>query len=212
VARSVADLDAVRAHLGVPAVDLLGHSWGATLALAYALAHPDRVGALVYVSGVGIDPGEPWRPGFHANVAARLGPHAARLAELSAAGTSPERERELAVLQWSADFVDPDRAVAHAEAMADPWFRINWECSTDLKDDARGYLPGALAGCRELPVPVMILDGECDIRPRWAVDSLHRALPRVSRVTLAGAGHLPWVEDPGGFRQAVAGFLRSEAA
>jgi proline iminopeptidase len=53
----------------------------------------------------------------------------------------------------------------------------------------------------------LILDGDGDNRPRRAVDSLHRALPAVRRVTLAGAGHLPWVERPDEFRTAVADFL-----
>jgi proline iminopeptidase len=56
-------------------------------------------------------------------------------------------------------------------------------------------------------MPVLIVDGSQDIRPRWAVDSLHRALPHAQRVNLAGAGHLPWIEDPQGFQQAVATFL-----
>ena len=210
IARSVADLDTVRAGLGVPAVALLGHSWGATLALAYTLAYPGRVHALVYVSGTGVDPDSPWRPEFHAAADERLGAEAAeRLRRLHAGDPSPERDRELAVLQWSADFVDEDRAAAHAAALAEPWFDINWECSAQINEDARRYLrDGAVAqACRSLPVPVLIVDGDRDNRPRWAVDSLHRALPRVRRVTLAGAGHLPWVEDPDGFRAAVAGFL-----
>jgi proline iminopeptidase len=209
LARSVADLDAVR---GLPAVDLLGHSWGATLALAYALNHPDRVRSLVYVSGTGIDPGDPWRPAFHASFETRLGPAGiARQDELRAA--DPLRTgRDLAVLQWSAEFEDADRAVDHARAMADPWYEVNRECSAAVNEDVRGWLPGVEARCRELAVPVLIVDGERDIRPRWAVDTLHRALPRVGRVTLASAGHLPWVEDPAGFRRAVAGFLSGDAA
>ena len=44
----IADIERIRVHLGVerwPVV--LGGSWGSTLALAYAQAHPDRVEALV---------------------------------------------------------------------------------------------------------------------------------------------------------------------
>jgi proline iminopeptidase len=48
LARSVADLEAVRAHLRLDRVAVLGHSWGATLALRHALDHPDRVSALIY--------------------------------------------------------------------------------------------------------------------------------------------------------------------
>jgi proline iminopeptidase len=61
-----------------------------------------------------------------------------------------------------------------------------------------------------MTVPTLIIDGDQDVRPRWAVDSLAEALPNVRRVTLAGAGHLPWVEDPEGFRQAVARFLMAD--
>ncbi|MFE0516890.1 alpha/beta fold hydrolase, partial [Streptomyces sp. NPDC058964] len=52
-------------------------------------------------------------------------------------------------------------------------------------------------------VPVLIVDGARDIRPRTAVDSLERALPRVRRMVLPSAGHLPWVEEPDGFREAL---------
>ena len=54
--------------------------------------------------------------------------------------------------------------------------------------------------CRALDIPVLIVDGDADIRPRWAVDSLHQALPNAERVSLAGAGHLPWVENRDDFQ------------
>jgi proline iminopeptidase len=50
VARCVADLDAIFGQRTKAA--LFGHSWGATLALRYALDHPDRVSALVYACGI----------------------------------------------------------------------------------------------------------------------------------------------------------------
>lgn len=43
----IADIEALREHLGVQAWVVHGVSWGSTLALAYALAHPARVRALV---------------------------------------------------------------------------------------------------------------------------------------------------------------------
>jgi proline iminopeptidase len=80
VARSVADLDAVRARLGLDRVAVLGHSWGATLALRYTLDHPDRVSALVYVSGTGLGWG--WHEPFQRAAAARLAACEPRLSEL----------------------------------------------------------------------------------------------------------------------------------
>ncbi|GAA3225932.1 prolyl aminopeptidase [Pseudonocardia petroleophila] len=49
-AHLVADLEALRAHLGVDRWVVFGGSWGSTLALAYAQAHPERVRALLLVS------------------------------------------------------------------------------------------------------------------------------------------------------------------
>ena len=43
----VADLERLRRHLGLSRWMLVGGSWGATLALAYAQAHPDQVSAIV---------------------------------------------------------------------------------------------------------------------------------------------------------------------
>jgi len=200
--RFVADLDAVRRHFAPARTVLLGHSWGASLALSYALAHPDRVAALIYVSGTGIGPHTDWHGVYGANLLARLGEDPQRLARWR---ELPGDSRERAVLQWSAEFVDRERAVAHAERMADPWFAINTPCNKALNAEAgqTAGSPALYAACQALDLPVLIVDGERDIRPRSAVDSLERALPRVRRVTLAGAGHLPWVEDPHGFREAV---------
>ncbi|MFJ8112226.1 alpha/beta fold hydrolase [Streptomyces sp. NPDC096132] len=125
-ARSVADLDAVRRHVGLGRIALLGHSWGAQLALAYARAHPERVSALIYVAGTGIAPAEDWFGAFQANLLGRL----ARWRELrDRPERSGEEDRERAVLRWSAEFEDREPALDHARRMADPWFGINAECA-----------------------------------------------------------------------------------
>lgn len=43
----VADMEAIRTHLGIDRWQVVGGSWGSTLALAYAITHPDRVSELV---------------------------------------------------------------------------------------------------------------------------------------------------------------------
>ncbi|MFE4533897.1 alpha/beta fold hydrolase [Streptomyces scopuliridis] len=212
--RSVADLDAVRRHFGLERVTLLGHSWGARLALAYALDHPALVSGVIYVSGTGIDDDSTWHPAYKEAFRRRLGERHGRrerweeLRERGERRTEAE-DREYAILQWSVDFSDHGRAREHAEAMATPWFGVNHTCNATI--GAELGRPGATHGLRErcaaLRVPVLIVDGEDDIRPRWSVDSLESALPDVTRTTLAGAGHLPWTEDPEGFRTAVGAFL-----
>ena len=43
----VADIERIRAHLGIERFQVLGGSWGSTLALTYAVTHPERVSELV---------------------------------------------------------------------------------------------------------------------------------------------------------------------
>jgi len=211
--RFVADLDAVRRHFGLERIRLLGHSWGAQLALSHALAHPERVSGLVYVAGTGIGPDSDWHAGYEANLLARLGEHPERLSRWRELDGRPVRsadeERESAVLQWCAEFRDGARAPQRAERMADPWFGINRECNRALNRERRHSwgTPELYDACRALDLPVLIVDGAHDIRPRSAVDSLERALPRVRRVVLPDAGHMVWTDDPKGFRRAVASAL-----
>lgn len=43
----IADMETIREHFGITRWMIVGGSWGATLALAYAQAHPDRVSGIV---------------------------------------------------------------------------------------------------------------------------------------------------------------------
>lgn len=50
--RFAEDLEALRAHFGMPRLTLLGHSWGAGVAALYAARHPERVGRLLIVDAI----------------------------------------------------------------------------------------------------------------------------------------------------------------
>ncbi|MGH9271618.1 MAG: alpha/beta fold hydrolase, partial [Ilumatobacteraceae bacterium] len=51
-AHLIADIEVLRTHLGIERWVVAGASWGTTLGLAYAEAHPDRVAGLLFVSVV----------------------------------------------------------------------------------------------------------------------------------------------------------------
>ncbi len=50
--RYVGELEALRSHLGLERMIVLGHSWGSVLAPAYAASYPDRVEAIVLTGSV----------------------------------------------------------------------------------------------------------------------------------------------------------------
>jgi proline iminopeptidase len=62
IARYVADVEALRRHWGHDGWVVVGHSFGATLALAYAVANPGRTLAIGYLDGVGVGD---WRGAYH---------------------------------------------------------------------------------------------------------------------------------------------------
>ena len=188
--RFVADLDAVRAATGQERVAVVGHSWGATLALRYALAHPDRVERLLYLGGVGID-----------------GPsaeHRLRVAEILAREPHPDPW----LLRVSAGFADRASAPALAERLTTPRFAPNDDVAAALG----AVRPARVADLRRLRVPTLIAHGALDTRPPRVTDSLLAALPRVSRVVVDGAGHYPWLEAPRALAPVVRDFLSTARA
>lgn len=66
LARAVADLDVVRRAAGADRRVVLGHSWGADLAIRYALDRPDAVRAVVAVAGHGLHQDRTWSAAYHA--------------------------------------------------------------------------------------------------------------------------------------------------
>ena len=185
-----------------------GHSWGATLALRYAFAHPERVAALLYLSGTGV--GSAWRRAHHEESDRRLtAAQRRRRDELKGRERSGAEEREFRTLSGAPDFADRGRALelAAAQYAADP-FPFNHECNAALNAETKAWEgPERLVECRALDVPVLVVDGAEDPRPTWALDGMVEAFPRAERIVLPGVGHLPWVEDPEGFAAVLRGFL-----
>ncbi len=209
VRRFIDDLDQLRAHLGYDRWIVGGHSWGATLALHYALAQPDRVDGLVYVSGVGV--GRAWNAAYHREADRRLTPgQQARREELRRVERTGREEREFRALCWAPDFADRAHAVALAWDAAGSPFAVNDECNATLNAETKSWEERDLvARCAALDVPALIVHGACDPRPSWAVDSLAQALPRCDVHVLPDAGHQPWVESPGETAAVIGAFLEA---
>jgi proline iminopeptidase len=60
ISEAVADLEAVRRAVGVESWVVLGHSWGADLAVRYALDHPSRVRSVVSMAAHGLHKDRTW--------------------------------------------------------------------------------------------------------------------------------------------------------
>ncbi|WP_197522266.1 alpha/beta fold hydrolase [Occultella aeris] len=188
--RFVADLDELRIAFGHERVVVIGHSFGATLALAYAGTHPDRVAGLGYLDGTGIGD---WRTASRAEEARRRMPWAERFAALDGRERTRAEETEWRRIQWASDYADPAAGYDLARGMAEAPHEINRVANRSLMafGDADQIAWAATAGC-----PITFVHGTADPRPAENVVALaaYAHLPR--KRIVSGAGHLPWVEQP----------------
>lgn len=208
ISQAVSDLDDLRRALAVEQWAVLGHSWGAELALRYAAAHPGATTAVVYVAGVGA--GDGFREAYVAERDHRLGAHRGRWESLVAHRRSPDEEREWCLLQWQADFSPAGNPEAYAEALwrtRPPGVEVNSRASRELWDDRRPN--DLLSLARHVRTPVTIVLGADDPRPWTATDDLTAALPEVHRVIMNRAGHAPWAERPHDLQAVVLTALRA---
>lgn len=65
------DLEALRCEVGAERWVVGGHSWGANLALGYALEHPQRVTGVLYLAGNGLQNDRSWSVAYHKELESR---------------------------------------------------------------------------------------------------------------------------------------------
>jgi proline iminopeptidase len=203
----IADLEDLRAALGYEQWIVGGHSWGATLALHYALAHPDRCFGLLYVAGVGL--GRAWNAAYHEEADRRLSDvQRRRRDDLSRLDRTAAEERDYRALSWAPDFADRSAAAALASTEASAAWTTNYECNRLLNAETKTWDEQTLVErCRHLSLSALVVHGECDPRPLSATDSLVAALPSAERYVVQDAGHRPWVEAPDAVVSRIAEFV-----
>lgn len=191
MATAIDDLAHLITALGHDRVILIGHSFGATLALATAAEHPELVIAVGYVAGVGVGD---WRTPFRRDRAAQLAPVTDRLAELDAAERDWEREVEWRTLHWMYDYADPIEGRAHAAQMARTPLPINWRANQQVEfgDDQQR------AWARAVKCPVTVIHGSLDPRPLANAVELADLVPVRKKRLLSQASHMVFDDDPEG--------------
>jgi pimeloyl-ACP methyl ester carboxylesterase len=202
------DVEALRKHLGLGRIDLLGHSAGAGIAMSYAGYHPHRLRKLVLLTpalrAVDLTPTasdwerytssrshEPW-----------FGEAKAALEAMYAGDSTPELRITAAPLfygRWD------DAARAHAEAE-------ERERSVAAMEGywAKGaFMPGATRrALMELTTPVLVYAAASDpVSPPHRCAELAELIPGAAFVTQPDAGHFPWLDDPQWLVKELVAFL-----
>ncbi|MCA9515163.1 MAG: alpha/beta hydrolase [Myxococcales bacterium] len=198
----VRDLEALRSDLGADRVVVAGQSWGGLVAMAYAVAHPDRVRALLLLDAI---------PASREELDQAFERFHERRRALTLAGVVPAELPEATGGDCTAAtvalapvyFHDPAhplaRSIGGATCRAGV-LEATWERTGDF--DLR--LP-----LRALAIPTLVLAGDDDPFGAKTLEDVVDALdPDVTTVeTLHECGHNGFVECPGPWFAAARAFL-----
>jgi pimeloyl-ACP methyl ester carboxylesterase len=216
IADYVADLEELRAHLGVERIDLLGHSHGGVVAMAYAAAHPTRVDRLILASTLArfaaeqeeamvrameARSGEPWYAGARAALEAEQAGEFATDEEL---GELALRELPLYFARFGDDEAAYLETLRAEIPCADALLLFNREIfeSFDLR-----------AELARITAPTLVITGADDfITGVVCAGELAAGLSGARTVVLPDTGHFIFVESRERFGDEVLRFLLGAAA
>jgi len=204
--RQVADIEALRVHLGLEQLDLLGHSAGANLAVLYAAKHPERINKLTLAAPslrvLGLGPTDEGR-----EQAWRLRRHEPWYAEAEAAVRRIDEDEDgasdedwllysrFAHGRWDEEIEEFERS---SESQG------NDEAASTYISDGAFDPPTTKAALAKLSAPVLILAAEYDWNPRPLVAAQAAGcFPNARLAVQAGAGHFPWLDNREAFVRLV---------
>jgi proline iminopeptidase len=201
LADQIADLEAVRAHIGANKIDLLGHSWGGYLVMAYAARYPEHIRHLMIVDSAAPkwdDTVFLFKDVFPDAIERQ---NALQFAE--ALGDSNAMKQDiheyLAQLFWSPEA--RDRFMAHASEYAYD-HTVNEVLNQDLK---RFDLNPELA---KFKMPTLVINGRYDMNVAMSVAwKIHNAIAGSKFVIFEKSGHLPYFEEPDKFVKTIEEFV-----
>jgi proline iminopeptidase len=204
LADQIADLEALRAHLGFEKWDMLGHSWGGYLSMAYSARYPHHIAHLMIVDSAA----PKWsdtlflfsqifpeiterRAGY--TFADEMGDKAASDASI---------HDYLTMLFYSAEKRDAFVAQMGAGAYRKQVFQavISDLPRFDLNPELSKY-----------KFPVIVMTGRYDINVAPLVAyKIHEAIPGSRFLVFERSGHIPFYEEPDAFVHAAEEFLNAK--
>ena len=181
-------LEAFLDQLEIGELSIVGHGWGAAIALAFAQRHTERIERLAIIDAVPLLEGFAWppivrhwrRPGFGELLMGSVNEWLLART-LRAGAVSPQAWSQPAIdAAWQQFDQGTQRAILRLHRSIDPT-----------------GLAAAGAELRELWAPTLVLWGEQDpwLDPSFG-DAYASVLPHAELDRIDGAGHWPWLDHP----------------
>ena len=197
----VDDLEALRAHLGANKIDLVGHSWGGFLVMAYASRYPQHIRHLLIVDSAApkwSDTVFLFKDVFPEGVERED-------AQAFASEMGDAHAADIAVREYlSMLFYSPEKRDAALAQMKDTGENrsVNRMINQDLQRfDLNPELP-------KFHFPTLVATGRFDMNVAPVVAyKIHKEIAGSQFVVFSRSGHMPFYEEPEKFVETVELFL-----
>ncbi len=216
LASDLDDIDRVRRHYALDAVVLLGHSWGAVLAVEYALRNPTHVSHLILMNPAPVSVSDlaAVRTAYLERLGEAMDRQRAIVSSAAYQAGDPEavarryrihfqpslkrpEDYERMMARMRAGFLSQGKdGIVMARAVEDQLMRETWELP------AYDLLP-KLAGLR---IPTLVIAGEHDFMV-GAAERISGAIPGAELVIFKDCGHFAFLECAGEARNALSRFF-----
>ncbi len=188
-AEQAAMLQAAASALGAEKPIVLGHSYGGSVALAWAMNHPDNVAGVVNVAGVS----QPWPGGLGAYYTVNGSSIGGALAAPIISAFASDTQIEDAIESIFAPQSVPDGYMDYIGAtltLRPASFRANARQVNTVRPH---IVDMSMRYASELSVPLEIIHGDQDTTVPLTVHSipLKDAVPHANLTVLEGVGHMP---------------------
>lgn len=212
--RYVDELTRLVAAIGSPRHHVLGHSWGSTLALEYALGRPLGLSGLILASPV--ISADAWRADAARLMAAMPADVRDTIAAHEAAGTTDSEEYQGAQMAYYRTYLIrspelPDALMRSIGANNEEIYTHMWGLNEfNLTGTLAAHERAARLG--ELTVPVLYTCGRFDEATPESTARFAAATPGASVRVFERSAHLAFLEESDAYVRAVREFLRGADA
>ncbi|MCD6064312.1 MAG: alpha/beta hydrolase fold protein [Flavipsychrobacter sp.] len=206
----VADIDAIRREFGLKKIDIFAHSWGAKLAVNYAMDYPENIGRLILSNPVTFS--HEYDSLQIASIAAKTtGHNADRKKVLVSSKEFLDADlgvyKQVLQLNYITSFFDTTNIEKLDIVLAHDFFRQNASLMKGLYRDMGKYDINYYPHLRRIAIPVLILHGKADNIPLEADERLMASVSNGTLVVFDSSGHFPFIEENNKFTDAVTAFL-----
>lgn len=204
IARMADDLEALRQHLGLEKVIIMGNSFGGMWGMTYALRYPESIAKLILITTA---PSHEFWTAASGELERKATPRQKAVAPALFEGKVRDEEEfrrwwDVMMPLYFAHWDDQRGAEMIERGVDDPLVAAHMFAHEIPYFDVRPGLP-------TIAVPTLVLSGRQDwVTPVGESEAIANAIPGAELVVFEESGHMPFIEEQALFVETVRRFVR----